>query len=156
MTVLYGVASPVLLWEDLAAKIKDRKWARNADRLACRDYGQVPTTNQAQKSEASGYVQQFCDMSSICFGYGRSDREVRCSNEGKQHDQPEKGKRKERVYAERGDQENETTDCPATSCQLSELQREESDKVLTLRRCGILAKHCKGRRELRLPRQRQT
>ena len=47
-----------LLGEDLAAQIEHGQRARDPNRLADSDEGQVPAGNQAEEAEATGYFEE--------------------------------------------------------------------------------------------------
>jgi hypothetical protein len=50
---LCSLASLPILWKDLAAEIKNRERARNANRLACSEDSEVPSTDQAEPPKAA-------------------------------------------------------------------------------------------------------
>jgi hypothetical protein len=89
-------------------------------------------------------MQQRRDVFEVSFSRSRSNRKVRSSNEREEHYEAEKGKGEEQVYAQSGYEKYEARDDPITWLEIvTEVFCISRAKTLTLRRCGILAMHCK-------------
>jgi hypothetical protein len=70
---LAGVASFVLVWEDLTTKVKNRQRAWNPNSLAGSNDRQVPTTDQSKKAKPTSDLQQCRDVFSVRFSCSGSN-----------------------------------------------------------------------------------
>ena len=97
----------VLLGEDLAAQVQNRKRAGNTNSSASSKDGKVPATDKTQPAKATTNLQQHTHMLKLSSSGNVRNSKVGGGDEREHHHQAEEGGNEEGVDAESGDEEGE-------------------------------------------------